>query len=234
MKKDLKVSNDFVHSIIKKNNHLTLKLLFLMVYRGVIEKGTNLSSIAIDIRDIKKEINLDFNHIRQNIKQIQKTLITIQDNKKVIDLVLIPKASYEYDKQLIKIDIYNEVLNELQQLQNKYTIINLDNLLKLNNKHSIRLLTILESINRYDSFIAKTKEYTNEELNELFDTNYKGFREIERAILKPIQAELDELSNLTFIYDVLYDIDTNKVGRKPITGIKIYLKENKQRQLTMF
>lgn len=234
MKKDLKVSNDFVHSIIKKNNHLTLKLLFLMVYRGVIEKGTNLSSIAIDIRDIKKEINLDFNHIRQNIKQIQKTLITIQDNKKVIDLVLIPKATYDYDKQLIKIDIYNEVLNELQQLQNKYTIINLDNLLKLNNKHSIRLLTILESINRYDSFIAKTKEYTNEELNELFDTNYKGFREIERAVLKPIQAELDELSNLTFIYDVLYDIDTNKVGRKPITGIKIYLKENKQRQLTMF
>lgn len=234
MKKDLKVSNDFIHSIIKKNNHLTLKLLFLMVYRGVIEKGTNLSSITIDIRDIKKEINLDFNHIRQNIKQIQKTLITIQDNKRVVDLVLIPKAIYDYDRQLIKIDIYNEVLNELQQLQNKYTIINLDNLLKLNNKHSIRLLTILENINRYDSYIAKTKEYTNEELNELFDTNYKGFREIERAVIKPIQAELDELSNLTFIYDVLYDIDTNKVGRKPITGIKIYLKENKQRQLTMF
>ena len=234
MKKDLKVSNDFIHSIIKKNNHLTLKLLFLMVYRGVIEKGTNLSSITIDIRDIKKEINLDFNHIRQNIKQIQKTLITIQDNKRVVDLVLIPKAIYDYDRQLIKIDIYNEILNELQQLQNKYTIINLDNLLKLNNKHSIRLLTILENINRYDSYIAKTKEYTNEELNELFDTNYKGFREIERAVIKPIQAELDELSNLTFIYDVLYDIDTNKVGRKPITGIKIYLKENKQRQLTMF
>lgn len=234
MKKDLKVSNDFIHSIIKKNNHLTLKLLFLMVYRGVIEKGTNLSSITINIRDIKKEINLDFNHIRQNIKQIQKTLITIQDNKRVVDLVLIPKAIYDYDRQLIKIDIYNEILNELQQLQNKYTIINLDNLLKLNNKHSIRLLTILENINRYDSYVAKIKEYTNEELNELFDTNYKGFREIERAVIKPIQAELDELSNLTFIYDVLYDIDTNKVGRKPITGIKIYLKENKQRQLTMF
>ena len=28
--------------------------------------------------------------------------------------------------------------------------------------------------------------------------NYKGFREIERAIIKPVLSELDELSNLTF------------------------------------
>lgn len=104
----------------------------------------------------------------------------------------------------------------------------------MNNKHSIKFIQILEQINNYDTFVAKTKSFTKFELNEMFNTNYKSMIEIERAILKPIQDELNELSNLTFIYDLIYDIDTNKQGRKPITGIKIYLKTNKQRQLKLF
>lgn len=234
MKKQLSISNDFVNSIIKKNNNITIKLLFMLVYENNITKDKKISTLKIDIKKLKSNLDLDFHNLRRNIQNIQKTIITIKNNKNIIDLNLITKCVYDYDRQTIEIDVYNDVLNELQQLKNKYTIINLDNLFKLNNKHSIRFIQILENINSYDKFVAKTKEFSIDELNSLFDTNYKGFREIERAIIKPIQSELDELSNLTFIYDVIYDIDVNRSGRKPITGVKIFLKENKQRQLKMF
>ena len=234
MKKELFVSNDFINSIIKKNNNITIKLLFMLVYENNIIKDKKISTLKIDIRKLKSNLDLDFHNLRRNIQNIQKTIITIKNNKNIIDMNLITKTHYDYDKQTIEIDVYNDVLNELQQLKSKYTIINLDNLFKLNNKHSIRFIQILENINRYDTFIAKTKEFTIDELNQLFDTNYKGFREIERAIIKPIQNELNELSNLSFIYDVIYDLDSNKVGRKSIIGMKIYLKENKQRQLKLF
>ena len=233
-KKELFVSNSFVNSIIKKNNNITIKLLFMLVYENNITKDKKISTLKIDIRKLKSNLDLDFHNLRRNIKQIQQTIITIKDKKNIIDMNLITKCVYDYDNQIVEIDVYNDVLNELQQLKSKYTIINLDNLFKLNNKHSIRFIQILENINRYDTYIAKVKTFTNEELNTLFDTNYKGFREIERAIIKPIQNELNELSNLSFIYDVIYDLDSNKVGRKSIIGMKIYLKENKQRQLKLF
>lgn len=234
LKKELLISNDFVHSIVKNNNNITIKLLFMLVYENNIIKDKKISTLTMDIRKIKQNLDLDFHNLRRNIKQIQKTIITIKNKKNITDLNLITKCVYDYDKQLIEIDVYNEILSELLQLKNKYTIINLDNLFKLNNKHSIKFIQILESINSYDTYIPKTKEFSINELNELFNTNYKGFREIERAIIKPVLAELDELSNLTFIYDVIYDIDVNRSGRKPITGVKIYLKENKIRQLKMF
>lgn len=234
MKKQLLISNDFVNSIIKNNNNITIKLLFMLVYENNVVRDGKLSTLTMDIKNIKKNLDLDFHNLRRNVKQIQKTIITIKNKKNITDLNLITKCFYDYDNQLIKIDVYNEILEELQDLKNKYTIINLDNLFKLNNKHSIKFIQILENINSYDKFIPKTREFTNKELNELFNTNYKGFREIERAIIKPVLSELDELSNLTFIYDVVYDLDVNRSGRKPITGIKIYLKENKVRQLKMF
>lgn len=231
----LKVSNDFVNSIITKNNYLTLKILFYVVHNGIVkESGKELTKIVLDLTTLKKNLELDFKNLRQNIKLIQKTLITIKDKKNITDLTLIPKVFYDYENQEIELTLFNEVLNELKELKNKFTIIDLDNLINLQNKHSIRLLTILENIANYDKDYGKSKYFTKEELNTLFNTNYKGIKEIERAILKPIQEELDQYSKLSFIYNLDYDIDTLKAGRKPIIGVKIYLKENKIRQLKMF
>lgn len=233
MKKNLKISNSFVNSLITKNNYLTLKILFYMVLNGEIKKDKNLNEITLDLVELKKILNLDFKNLRQNIKHIQKTLITIKEDKNIIDLTLIPKVIYDYEKQIIKIYIFDEILKELKELKNKFTIIDLTNLIYLKNKHSIRLLTILENIDGYDK-CNKVKYFEKQELNEIFDTNYAGIKEIERSIILPIQKELNQFSKLTFLYDLVYDIDTLKQGRKPLKGIKIYLKDNKTRQLSLF
>ena len=105
-------------------------------------------------------------------------------------------------------------------------------MINLKNKHSIRLLTILENIESYND-VSKSRYFEKKELNEIFDTNYAGIKEIERSIIIPIQNELNQFSKLTFLYDLIYDIDVLKVGRKPLKGIKIYLKDNKTRQLKL-
>lgn len=231
-KKNLKISNSFVNSLITKNNYLTLKILFYMVLNGKVEKEKNLNKITLDLIELKKVLNLDFKNLRQNIKNIQKTLITIRENKNIIDISLIPKVVYNYEKQFIEIFIFDEILKELKDLKNKFTIIDLTNLINLKNKHSIRLLTILENIESYND-VSKVRYFEKKELNEIFDTNYAGIKEIERSVIIPIQNELNQFSKLTFLYDLIYDIDTLKVGRKPLKGIKIYLKDNKTRQLKL-
>lgn len=231
-KKNLKISNSFVNSLITKNNYLTLKILFYMVLNGKVEKEKNLNKITLDLIELKKVLNLDFKNLRQNIKNIQKTLITIRENKNIIDISLIPKVQYNYEKQFIEIFIFDEILKELKDLKNKFTIIDLTNLINLKNKHSIRLLTILENIESYND-VSKVRYFEKKELNEIFDTNYKGIKEIERSIIIPIQQELNQFSKLTFLYDLIYDIDVLNAGRKPLKGIKIYLKDNKTRQLKL-
>ena len=234
-KRNLKISNDFVNSIITKNNSNTLKILFYCVLNGKIDKGIELDTITIDIRAIKGVLGLDFKNLRQNLQKIQKTLITIKNpNKDITDISLIPKIDYIYNKQELKLKVFPVVLQELKELKNRFTIIDVNNLINLENKHSIRLLTILENIDSYGENYGKVKYFSKDELNELFDTNYKGIKEIERAILKPIKEELDQYSKLTFIYDLVFDLDNPTRGRKPIKGVKIYLKDNKTRQLRLF
>lgn len=102
-KSNLIVSNDFINSIIRKNNHLTLKILFLMVFSG--KNRGNYISKNFNWHKVKNNLKIDFKNLRQNIKQIQKTIITIKNEKNIIDINILPLVEYNYEKQLIiKID----------------------------------------------------------------------------------------------------------------------------------
>ena len=233
-KNKIKVSNDFVHSVITNNNSLTLKILFYIILNGKLENNSEYSSRSVlELGLLKKTLNIDFKTLRRNIQLIQKTLITINtSNNQIIDSNIIHYAKYDYNTQTLICLIHNDVIAHLIELKNKFTIIDLDNLFNLEGKHTIRLLLVLENLSGYT--YAKNSTYNLSELNKLFGTKYLSIREIERAVLIPVQKELDHYSKLTFIYDLLYDLDCSKVGRKPLIGVKIYLKDNKQRQLKMF
>ena len=69
-------------------------------------------------------------------------------------------------------------------------------------------------------------------LNGLFGVNYKNYYEFERKVLKPVQEELDKESQLTFIYNFNFEVTGR--GRPPIKEVILYLKDNHNRQLTMF
>ena len=69
----------------------------------------------------------------------------------------------------------------------------------------------------------------------MFGTNYKNFYELERKILIPVKSELDEFSNLSFLFSFNYDkSDITKAGRPKAVTVTIDLKSNRTRQLKLF
>jgi plasmid replication initiation protein len=231
-KKGLIVSNDFVNGLIRKNNKNTLKLLFYALNSNQIirEEQSNIY-LSIDMKELYNIYNNDFKHIRRDFQKVQKTIITIKnENKRIRDTQLIKYVDYDLDKQLIELEIDKNIYNEFRNLKNNFTIIKVDNIVKLNNKHSLRLLLLLENMEGWSNKVCKVLEYDLEQLNNLFDTNYKTFPSLIKAVIKPIEKELNEFSYLSFTYSLRYDYMKENKGRKPIKAIRIELKNNKQVQ----
>ena len=86
------------------------------------------------------------------------------------------------------------------------------------------MLPILQMIKNFDEDIPKRKRYEIEELNGIFGTSYKRLQDIERFILAPVKEELDEMSDLSFLYEINFS-NLGK-GRPVATDISIDLIDN--------
>jgi len=89
-------------------------------------------------------------------------------------------------------------------------------------------------IEGFNEHIAKRKTYYLSDLNAMFGTKYKTMYEFDRQILKPVKKELDDVSTLTFLYEIIFDKLTVAQGRPKAVGVTIDLISNKQRQLKLF
>lgn len=90
-------------------------------------------------------------------------------------------------------------------VKNNYTFLNTKELMNLKNKHSLRLLPLLNTIANYDIDIAKRKRMTLEELNEFFGTKHRSLYDLEKKILAGVKEELDNNSKLSFVYDINFE-----------------------------
>lgn len=236
-KNDLAISNDFIFGLIKKNNKHTLKLLFYTLKNGeIINDNEKNVYLSLPLKDMYTTYNNSLKNLRQDYQKIQRTLITLTNTKKNIkDTQLIKEIEYDLHNQKIILEVSKIIYQEFKFLEEgRFSTININNLIKLNNKHSIRFIPILEHLNGYGKDVAKTKVFTLLDFNNLFGTNYTTYKSFIDGVLKPIQKELNLYSNLTFIYNPNYDIMKETKGRKPITSIKIILQVNKQYQPSLF
>ena len=104
--------------------------------------------------------------------------------------------------------------------------------MKLQNKHSLRLLPVLFKLSQYSPNVAKRVSYELEDLNDLFGTKYKRLVEIDRKILASVKEELDAESKLTFVYEIDF-VNLGK-GRHKAHKITIDLVEQKNPQGKLF
>ena len=145
---------------------------------------------------------------------------------------ILPMIEYETGKDTIEVLIFNKVLELVIDVKNRFTVLNVENLVNLKSINTIKMIGLLKIIDNYSSSVAKKKSYSLEMLNGLFGVNYKNYYEFERKVLKPVQEELDKESQLTFIYNFNFEVTGR--GRPPIKEVILYLKDNHNRQLTMF
>ena len=229
-KNNASVSNSLVESFVHKNNVVALKILFY-ISKGKLNPpdNTELINFKIDSKNLCDYCNINIKTLRRNLKQMTETSITFVEEGVYEEYVsLIPKVKNVYGGY-IEFLMFNKVLKLIQEVENKFTVIDLTNLMKLKSKHSVKMIQILEMIKGFSENVSKRKYYSLEELNGLFGTNYKKVYEFERRILKNVKEELDKVSNLTFVYThKMEKEDISKAGRPKAVGLYIDLIDNQK------
>jgi plasmid replication initiation protein len=227
----VKIKNDLVESFVRQNNLTALKIIFYLAY-DTNTSTDYLARIRINTKELCEYCNINLGTLKKNIKKMTETSISWKDEKAEHFVCVIPRARFDYGGYL-EIEMYQDILDMIIGVKNKYTTINAEQLMRMKSKHSARMLLLLEMINGFDEHIPKLKRYELEELNLLFGTNYKRLGQFEQEVLKKAKEDLYNNSKLSFVYDINYDKEAHTIGRAKAVAVTIHLIDN-QPKPTLF
>ena len=244
--KDLvKVSNSLVEGFVSKNNAVALKMLFYIAKQQQKESG-EITQFTLSADDFAKYCSLDHRTIKDNIKAMQRTSVTFVEHdskgrKKLEEhIVLIPRAKYDYTAKTIEITMFKKILDLIVEVEERFTTIDVKNVMELESKYSIRMTMILEQIFGFEGNpehwdVKQQKTFSLDDLNDMFGTKYKRFADFERKVLEPTKAEMDDKSEISFSYVINkgYNSPLDR-GRPKAISCTIKLTQNKLRQRRLF
>jgi hypothetical protein len=242
-KSKARVSKNIVDTFMQKNNAVAIKLLFYIARKHDLEtkhfKDTGTIGVRqsitfeLNIDDILSYCEIDRRTLRDNLKYMTRTSIEIIDTKKkeFTFISILPIATMK--TKTIEVTLFREIIDQVRDVVDQYVTIDTDNLMRLKHKHTLKMVQLLELIDGFTGKAKKQKKMYLDEINGYFGTKYSRSIYIENKILKVCQKELDNYSQLTFTYEKIYEEKT-KAGRPKLVGFTIFLKDNKQRQTTMF
>jgi len=225
----VKISNDFVYSFIKKNNQIAIKIIFYLAH-NIKEYPTNKDYITfrLDTKELTTFCNVNRKTLIQAFISIQKISISFTTEKDTEYFTIFPRVKDIYNGK-IEIDIHHKVLEQIISIKKKYSAININNISKIKYKHSLRMLMILENISGYNNNALPMKYFSLEELNALFGTKYTRAIYFQNKILQKIKDDLDNLSDLSFVYNPVYEKTNIKQGRAKMIGFRIFPNNNTPR-----
>ena len=230
-----KVSNSFIDSTLHKSNLPALKTIYyLSTILDKFDHNQELDTLTVDLREMLKYTELTAKDIRNNLRSMQETSITFVDEKQKTEtfITLIPYIEFQWGKNKIIVKLFSKIAKLIIDAVGQYSFIDTKQLMRLQNKHSLKLLPILFKLSQYSPNVAKRVYYELDELNDLFGTKYKRLVEIARYILAPAKEELDAESKLSFVYEIDY-INLGQ-GRPKANKITIDLVQQKNPQGKLF
>lgn len=244
--KDLvKISNSLVEGFVSKSNAVALKMLFYIAKQQHKQSG-EITKFTLSADEFAEYCHLDHKTIRRNITAMQNTSLTFveykENGKPKLErhIILIPQAMYDYTTKTIEIDMYKKILDLIVEVEERFTTIDVKNVMELESKYSVRMVMILEQIfgfkgNPENWDVKQQKTFSLDELNGMFDTKYKRFADFERKVLEPIKEEMDDKSEISFTYIINkgYNSPLDR-GRPKALDCTIKLKQNKIRQRRLF
>lgn len=188
-----KISNDFLLNTIEKNNPSTLKTMFYIatILREMeLEKyeKNQLVTIELDKKHLQEYTMISDDTLRRNIKQMQQTSITFidEENKTQSGVSLIPRYEIIFGKNKIILDLYSQIAKMIVDVEANYTFMNVKNVMKLDSKHSIRMLGLLNNLDTYSMSPTdkKTLEQIRDNLELINNPEYAKYVEKEDLIRK--------------------------------------------------
>lgn len=250
-----RVDNRVLESFVRSNDLTAFKVL-MYIGKSQLNKEIDISAldddklykVPINLQPLSNYYNLSKRHIREGVSKLNETSINyrkIENGKDVETFVnLLPKAKINYTDETFECHVFGEILKLVYSI-NKFSEINVQNFIKLEKKHSAKMLMLLERIANYKKIeihtdpetlkqtkvdvMPKRQHYELEELNKLFGTKYKSYSLFINKVLKPCKEDLDLHSKISFQYTAVKDRVGETVksrGRTPIVHITIDVIDN--------
>jgi hypothetical protein len=234
-----KISHDMLESYVKEINISALKVLMYIAKSDKVDvelihslDDAEIIKSKISVKDVCEYSNIAPETLHAHLKKMSETSIKIVTKKGKGYMNILPYCMANYDGYL-DVQIYAGILKMTHALS-AYSLVDASTFADLKSAHSIRMLMLLNRINSFGTNVAKRKRYNLEELNEMFDTNYKTIPEFNRRVLSVAKAELDEKSKLTFLFEQRKDKEERTVGRAKVVEVIIDLIERKDYQPKLF
>lgn len=164
-----KISNNFLDNTIFKNNTGALKTIF---YLSTILKDMDLKDkddeslidLEIDLKEFISYSMLDERIVKRSVKAMQETSISfitteeLNGKKKIkeeLHISLLPMYKIIYGKSKIHLKLFVKIAKLFIDVESNWTYLNTKQFMKLDSKHSIRMLGLLNKIDSYDCKIKK-------------------------------------------------------------------------------
>ena len=94
--------------------------------------------------------------------------------KKIEEYIsLVPRIEFLWGKNIVKIDLYSKIAKLIIDAVGQYSFIDTKQLMKLQNKHSLRLLPILFKLTRYSDNVPKEPPMNSTNLMNFLAQNIK-------------------------------------------------------------
>jgi len=211
---------------IKKKDLQTLKVIYfigLLDYKNVI-KDNYIFACIFSLNQISKDCNLSTKEIIQILKKMAEKSIKIDDVENGI-VKYIPIVSYmsvSSIKDEIRVYIHYDIYNRLKDLIEKYSFPILALMLQTKYKYTLKVISLLQKI-EYSTILSI------DEVNKILDTTYKRFSSIEK-ILERVREELELYSNISFLFEVNYILESKPRKTKKAVSITFVIKKNKPKK----
>ncbi len=164
-----KISNNFLDNTIFRNNSGALKTIF---YLSTILKEMDLKDkddeslidVEIDLKEFIAYSMLDERIVKRSVKAMQETSISfitteeLNGKKKIkeeLSISLLPLYKIIYGKSKIQLKLFVKIAKLFIDVEKNYTYLNTKQFMKLDSKHSIRILGLLNKIDSYDHKMDK-------------------------------------------------------------------------------
>ena len=145
-----KISNNFLFNAVENSNPHTLKTMFYLasILRDLDLKNKDdeeLVEFYIDREKMEQYTMIDIVSIRKSLKTMQKTSISfVNDVEKIeTNINLLPLYEVLYNKNQIRLKLFVKVAKMLIDVETNYSYLNTKQFMKLDSKHSIRMLGLL-------------------------------------------------------------------------------------------
>ena len=169
-----------------------------------------------------------YDAVRKTVNKLQTRILTakieIYNNgvveEKEIDVNWVSISRYSHGNGTVEIGFHPILKPLLLDLKEKFTTYDIENILGLKSKHSIRLYELIKQFEKSDN---KKREIKLSELRSLLniENEYKEYKYLKKAVLLPSRNEISHKTDISF------DIIERKLGRVVVSVI-FNIRSNKE------